>query len=134
MPRPKRTSPAFDKATKRMSSIRSIDPNLELSEGLSLAEYEQHVQTLQTTLAHYNTLLSTVDEAAGQVEAQELIVRQYSEKMLIAIALRYGKDSLQYMQAGGKARKPKNPKNSTKSTLKIPIEPIPTTPISAAMN
>ncbi len=134
MTRTKRTSIIFEKATHRMTSLRSIDPNLELSEGLSLAEYEMKVQNLQTTLAHYNTLLSSVDEAAGQVAAQELMVRQYSENMLMAIALRYGKDSLQYMQAGGKARKPAKTKSSSKTTPQILAEPIPTTSMAAAMN
>jgi hypothetical protein len=134
MTRTKRTSAVFEKATHRMTSLRSIDPNLELSEGLSLAEYEMKVQTLQTTLAHYNTLLSSVDEAAGQVAVQELMVRQYSENMLMAIALRYGKDSLQYMQAGGKKRKPAKTKSTSKPTGPVPTEPIPTTPMTAAMN
>lgn len=134
MTRTKRTSAVFEKATHRMTGLRSIDPNLELSEGLSLAEYEMKVQTLQITLAHYNTLLSSVDEAAGQVAAQEQMVRQYSENMLMAIALRYGKDSLQYMQAGGKIRKPAKTKSNSKTTGPGPAELIPTTPMAAAMN
>lgn len=37
---------------------------------------------------------------AGQVE--RLVLSSYSEKMLMDVVTRYGKDSLQYVQAGGK--------------------------------
>jgi hypothetical protein len=134
MPRAKRTSPIFAKATKRMASLRSISPTLELSEGVNLADYELEVQKLQTTIATYNTLLSSVDEAAGQITAQELIVRQYSERILLGVAFRYGKDSLQYMQAGGKIRKPSKTRSTPQSNSQPTPETIPTTPMAAAMN
>lgn len=38
---------------------------------------------------------------AGKVELLEQELSSYSEKMLMSVATRYGKNSLQYMQAGG---------------------------------
>jgi hypothetical protein len=55
MPRTKRSSKVLAKASHRIAGLRSIDPTLELAEGLSLAEYEMHVQTLQNTIGNYNT-------------------------------------------------------------------------------
>jgi hypothetical protein len=105
MARLKRSSVVLDKATLRISGMRSISETLEFSDSLSLAEYERRIQTLQTKLSSYNTMLSTVDEAAGQIKLLEQDLTSYSEKMLMSVATRYGKNSLQYIQAGGKPRK-----------------------------
>ena len=105
MTRLKRSSIALNKATLRISGMRSISETLKFSDSLSLAEYERRIQTLQTKLSSYNTMLSTLDEAVGQIELLEQELRSYSEKMLMSVATRYGKNSLQYMQAGGKPRK-----------------------------
>ncbi|MBW4423215.1 MAG: hypothetical protein KME50_01805 [Nostoc desertorum CM1-VF14] len=42
--------------------MRSISPTLEFGNGLSLTNYDSHIQTLQTQLSTYNTLLSSIDE------------------------------------------------------------------------
>ncbi|MEH1903167.1 MAG: hypothetical protein V7L04_17580 [Nostoc sp.] len=85
--------------------MRSINPTLEFGNGLSLTDYDSRIQTLQTQLSTYNTLLSTLDEMTGRLSLIEEELRGYSEKMLMSVAARYGKDSLQYIQAGGKPRK-----------------------------
>jgi hypothetical protein len=118
----------LDKATLRISGMRSISETLEFGDGLSLAEYERRIQTLQMKLSSYNTMLSTLDEAVGQIELLEQELRSYSEKMLMSVATRYGKNSLQYMQAGGKPRKSsKRPVGNTVLTT------APTTTIAAVM-
>jgi hypothetical protein len=104
MARLKRSSTALDKATLRIAGMRSISETLEFGDGLSLAEYERRIQTLQTKLSSYNTMLSTLDEAVGQIELLEQDLSSYSEKMLMSVGTRYGKKSLQYVQAGGKPR------------------------------
>jgi hypothetical protein len=85
--------------------MRSISETLEFGNGLSLAEYDTRIQALQTQLSNYNTMLSTLDQMTGQTALMEKELRNYSEKMLLSVAARYGKDSLEYMQAGGKQRK-----------------------------
>lgn len=105
MARLKRSSPTLEKALRRVAGMRSISPTLEFGDGLSLTEYDSRIQTLQTQLSNYNTLLSTLDEMAGRLSLIEAELRSYSEKMLMSVATRYGKDSLEYVQAGGKQRK-----------------------------
>jgi hypothetical protein len=105
MARLKRSSAILDRATRRMAGMRSIDTNLEFGVGLSLADYEARIQTLRTQILTYNTMLSQLDEMAGQVTLLEQELGSYSEKMLMSVAARYGKDSLQYVQAGGTLRK-----------------------------
>ena len=105
MARLKRSSPTLEKALHRIAGMRSISPTLEFGNGLSLTDYDSRIQTLQTQLSTYNTLLSSIDEMAGRLSLIEEELRGYSEKMLMSVATHYGKDSLQYVQAGGKSRK-----------------------------
>ena len=128
MARLKRSSTVLDKAMLRISGMRSISETLEFDNSLNLAEYEKRIQTLQTKLSSYNTMLSTVDEAVGQIELLEQDLRSYSEKMLMSVAARYGKNSLQYMQAGGKPRK-----SSKRSVENTAMKTAPTMAIAAVM-
>lgn len=105
MARLKRSSPALNKAVRRSSGMRSSSNTLNFGDGLSLENYEAQIQTLQLQLSSYNTMLSTLDEAGGRITLMEQELNRLSEKMLMSVATRYGKDSLQYMQAGGRLRK-----------------------------
>lgn len=127
MPRLKRGSAVLNKAMRRIAGTRSISETLDFGNGLSVVEYDAHIQTLQTHLNDYNTMLSTLDEMAGKIELLEQDLRVYSEKILMSVATRYGKDSLQYMQAGGKIRK-----RSTRTTSETAIAPVNAT--STVMN
>ncbi|MHC5822561.1 MAG: hypothetical protein ACYT04_43675 [Nostoc sp.] len=104
MARLKRSSTALNKGTRRIAGMRSISETLEFGNGLSLVEYERRIQTFQAKLSSYNTMLSSVDEAMGQLELLEQDLISYSENMLMSVRTHYGKNSLQYMQAGGKPR------------------------------
>jgi uncharacterized protein YukE len=119
MARLKRSSDVLDKAMRRMAGTRAISETLDFGNGLSVVEYDARIQALQTHLNNYNTMLSTLDEMAGKIELLEQEMRQYSEKMLMSVATRYGKDSLQYVQAGGKLRK-----RSTRATSESAIAPV----------
>lgn len=105
MARLKRGSPTLEKALRRIAAIQSISPTLELGNELNLTEYESRIQALQTQLLKYNSLLSTLDEMASRLSITEEELNAYSERMLLGVASRYGKHSLQYVQAGGKQRK-----------------------------
>jgi hypothetical protein len=105
MARRKRLSPVLEKATLRVAGMRSMTESLDFGNGLSLEAYEQQMNTFQQTLLNYNTLLSTVDEVARQVDEQEKALNRSTEMMLLNMAARYGRDSAQYLQAGGKARR-----------------------------
>lgn len=117
MARPKRGSAVLDSATRRNAGMRSISPMLEFGNGLSLTEYDARIQTLQAQLSSYNTMLSTLDEMAGRITLLEQDLRSYSERMLMSVATRYGKDSLQYVQAGGTLRKRTNRQSVSPSAI-----------------
>ncbi|MBN3891393.1 MAG: hypothetical protein HWQ43_20290 [Nostoc sp. JL31] len=113
MARLKRGSTVLDKATRRIAGMRSISETLEFGDSLNLTEYQRRIQTLQTKLSSYNTMLSTLDEAMGQIQLLEEDLSSYSEKMLMSVGTRYGKNSLQYVQAGGKRRRRQSNKGAS---------------------
>lgn len=127
MARLKRGSVTLDKARRRMAGMESIQDILEFGDGLSLPEYNARIQTLQMQLSSYNTMLSKLDEMASRVTMLEQELSSYSERMLMSVATRYGKESLQYMQAGGKSRK-----RVTRSTSTPAIAPVVTTATTSA--
>jgi hypothetical protein len=133
MPRQKRTSPALDKATQRMTGLRAISETLDLGNGITIEGYDAHIQAVQAQLAAYNKLISSIDESAVQLTRLEKDLQNYSAKVLINAAARFGKDSPQYMQAGGTMSKPTAKKRAT-TTPEDPLTPPTTTSRSAVLN
>ncbi len=136
MARRKRVSPALEKATLRVAGMRSMTESLDFGNGLSLEAYEQQMNTFQQTLLNYNTLLSTVDNAARQVDEQEQALSRLTEMMLLNMAARYGRDSAQYLQAGGKSRKRSGKRSVMPAPAIVPAEARQDSPSSlqAALN
>ncbi|OUL18308.1 hypothetical protein [Nostoc sp. 106C] len=105
MARLKRNSPTLEKALRRIAGMRWISPTLDFGKGLNLTDYDNLIQSLQTELSNYNNLLTSLDEMAGRISQIEEKLSSYSEMMLMSVATNYGRDSVQYTQAGGKLRK-----------------------------
>jgi hypothetical protein len=135
MARAKRNSKSLNQAIQRAAGMRSIDPSLYFGDGLSLSEYNIRIQTLQAQLSQYNHTLASLDEMAETIAQTEQDLKAYSEKMLLSAAARYGKESAQYMTAGGTIRKrsPRRSKNAIENTTLQPIMIVPS-PKKAATN
>ncbi len=101
MARLKRSSKVLQKAEHRCAALKSISVTLDLGNGLSLENYLLLIDSLRSQLDSYNKSLSMVDRAATTVQDTEQELRTLSERMLIAVAARYGKDSYEYEMAGG---------------------------------
>lgn len=101
MPRKKRGSNTLDNAQRRVAGMKSIAPDLDLGDGLTVSHFTQQIELLQSQLGTYNEFLSFADRALSTVEDTERQLRNLSERMLIAVAARYGKDSYEYEMAGG---------------------------------
>lgn len=116
MSRLKRTSTHLKEAQIRISSLKSIDTELHLTDELNLAQYQAHVNDLQAQLSTYNAKLSELDALLNNIQATEKALRVYSSRMLTAVAAHYGRNSNAYEQAGGKrtseiVRRRRTPKN-----------------------
>jgi len=87
---------------------------LDLGDGLTVENYQQKAELLRSQLATYNESLSFVDRSLSTVQDTEKQMRDLSERMLIAVAARYGKDSYEYEMAGGtRKRERKRPQRRT---------------------
>lgn len=99
--RPKKSSRAYSKASKRFAGLKSIDPVLDLGNGLTIAALEQQLLDFQNALNDYNAELSIVDAKTQRIRLAEKQLNESSERWLAAVISRYGKDSEEYQKAGG---------------------------------
>ncbi|UBF30270.1 hypothetical protein K9N68_34195 (plasmid) [Kovacikia minuta CCNUW1] len=104
MPRQKLNSSTLSKAQQRAVSLGAIDQNLDLGRDLTLQGYTAAIATHKTNLDNYNRTLSEIDQLALAVQDSEKVLKDLTERMLLAVGAFYGKDSEEYVMAGG-ARK-----------------------------
>jgi len=114
MSRRKRSSPIIEKADRRAASLKSISDTLDLGNSLTLETYVTEIQSLREKLNRYNTLLSSVDEAYNDVITSEKSLADLTERMLVGVAAKYGKNGNEYEMAGGKRKTERK-----KSKLKV---------------
>jgi hypothetical protein len=112
MARRKRSSQVLEKAVRRLASISSIDPNLDLGNSLTLAKFSTLIETMQTKENAYNSALSSLDKLYREMLETEGELADMAEHMLLGVATRYGKSSVEYGMAGGV------PKNQRRKRLR----------------
>jgi hypothetical protein len=105
----------LEKGKSRLAGLKSIKKDLDFGDNLSVAVYETQLSLLETDLKTYNQALSTIDDLYNKCIAQIDVVKDYSERMLSGVALKYGKESSEYEMAGGTRKSErKKPKPKTK--------------------
>ena len=102
----------------RATGFKSIDPKLDLGDGLSVKMFTEKVDTLQQMLDTYNTLLADADELLNRLNDAEKSLSEFSERVLLAVAAKYGKDSHEYQRAGGVRRRDRK-----RPTRQLTIQP-----------
>jgi hypothetical protein len=101
MSRIKKTSKIVEGANLRVAGIKSIDPKLDLGNGLTVMSYEALIEETNQALEDYNTSLSLSDEKSNIYEAKEKLLKDMHERVLLGVGFKYGKDSNEYEKAGG---------------------------------
>ncbi|MEH1908918.1 MAG: hypothetical protein V7L05_01715 [Nostoc sp.] len=101
MARRKRDSRILSKAEMRLASIKSISLTLNVGESLTVKDYTDKIESLRQSLEAYNTTLSTIDVLLTQITENERGLADYSEKILLGVAYKFGKNSHEYQMAGG---------------------------------
>lgn len=122
MSRKKRTSRVLEKAELRSAGLKAINPKLDFGEAHNLNYLTQLIEQLRTKIDAYNTALSIIDSSKVEIEELEKNLGNVSEKMLIGVAFKYGKDSSEYQMAGG-VRKSDRIRRSTAKRLKASEPP-----------
>jgi len=101
MSRKKRISRVLEKAQLRSAGLKSIVPSIQFGEDYSLETMIESIEQLRQKIDVYNTVLSVVDSSKAEIEDMEKNLSQLCEKMLMVVAIKYGKDSYEYEMAGG---------------------------------
>jgi len=101
MARHKRDSRILSKAEMRLASVKSISPTLNVGDSLTVKDYTDRIESLRQSLEAYNTTLSTIDVLLTQITENERDLADYSEKILLGVAHKFGKNSHEYQMAGG---------------------------------
>jgi uncharacterized protein YukE len=118
MPRRKRTSQAIENAQSRMAAIETIDPQLDLGSGISVAAFNAKIEAARQALEEYNKALSIVDQNGSAFGDLEKSLTDLSNRLLSGVATVYGKSSTQYKMAYGSKRSRKRAPESTEPTSK----------------
>ncbi len=93
--------PAIEKAKTRLASIKSIDPAIDLGNGITAAAFEAQISLTENKKEIYNTSLSTSDDLYNEFSAEEKVLKDWYQRVLNGVGFKYGKDSSQYEMAGG---------------------------------
>jgi hypothetical protein len=117
MPRQKRTSRTLEKAELRAIGLKAIDPQLKFDETYTVSYLTNMIEELQAKLDAYNMALTIIDSSQTEITDLEKKLGEASEKMLLGVAFKYGKDSREYEMAGG-VRKSDRIRRSTNSRIK----------------
>jgi hypothetical protein len=117
MSRKKRTSRFLEKAELRSAGLKAIDPSMDFGDTRSLPNMSLLIEELRTKVDAYNTALSVIDSSKAEIDELEKKLSELTEKMLIAVAFKYGNNSREYEMAGG-VRKSERIRRSRKSRLK----------------
>lgn len=113
----KRTSRILESVELRFAGLKAIDTNLDLGDAYNLKSLIQLIEQLRTKIEAHNTALSTIDSSKVEIEELERTLGTFSEKMLMGIGFKYGKDSREYEMAGG-VRKSERIRKSRATRLK----------------
>ncbi|MDZ7959871.1 MAG: hypothetical protein RMY34_18640 [Aulosira sp. DedQUE10] len=97
----KKTSRVLEKAQLRFSGLKSIVPDIKFEDNYNMENLMATIEHLRTKIEVYNTTLSVVDSYRGEIKEIEKHLSQLCEKMLMVVAIKYGKDSREYEMAGG---------------------------------
>ncbi|BAY94453.1 MULTISPECIES: hypothetical protein [unclassified Tolypothrix] len=117
MTRQKRTSRVLEKAVLRAHGFKAIDPNMNFGEDCDLQSMLEEMEKLRNKLEIYNTALIVIDSTKSEIEEIEKTLGNISERLLLAVAWKYGNDSNEYKMAGA-VRKSDRIRKGTATRLK----------------
>ncbi|HIK07016.1 MAG TPA: hypothetical protein IGS40_20385 [Trichormus sp. M33_DOE_039] len=101
MMRRKRSSLVLKKAVRRAAGMNSINPNLDVGNGLTLPVFSTLIETMQTKENAYNSALANLDKLYREMLETERELGDMTEHMLMGVGVVYGKSSVEYGMAGG---------------------------------
>lgn len=126
----KRTSTTLEKAQKRNLSLKSIDPFLDLGNGLTTREFANLIDDTQQKVDRYNLALSGLTQLYNEMMDSEKTLAAEHERMLSGVLAKYGRNSTEYEMAGGSKRTGKRKPKATTTSTDIPVVTLPSNPVT----
>jgi hypothetical protein len=122
----KTTSTALAKAQQRLIGLRWIDENLDFGNGLSVSAYQTAIAAMQDSLEVYNNAQMAIAAAKQAMAAADKNLAQLNERVLVSVASKYGRDSIEYKKSGGiPSSERKRPTSRTRKTAPATSLPMP---------
>jgi hypothetical protein len=131
----KRESTALAKAELRLTSLKTINPNLDLGDGVSVADFITKIDETRRSLEHLNSTITMLNQLSWSLRDKELEMADLSQRLELGIASKYGKKSNEYYLLTGKspnARKSSGKRSSTGSETN-PVPETPSTPAASTL-
>jgi hypothetical protein len=122
-----RTSVTLEKAEKRNLALKSIDPFLDLGNGLTVSQFTNLIDDTKRKVDRYNLALSSLTQLYNDMMESEKTLAAEHERMLSGVLARYSRDSTEYEMAGGSRRTGKR-KPKVTTTTDLPLVTLPTNP------
>ncbi|HIK03472.1 MAG TPA: hypothetical protein IGS40_01965 [Trichormus sp. M33_DOE_039] len=101
MARKKRSSRILEKAEFKVAGLKAIDPNLNFDDTCNLQKLTQLIDQFHNMLDDYNAAIAMIDSSKKKLDETEKNLAQISDKMLMGVGFKYGKNSSEYELAGG---------------------------------
>lgn len=101
MSRRKRSSRILEKAEFRVAGLKAIDPKINFDDTHNLQNLTQLIDNFHNMLDEYNAAIAMIDSSRKKVDEMEKTLSQVSDKMLMGVGFKYGKNSNEYELAGG---------------------------------
>ena len=101
MSRRKRSSRILEKAEFRVAGLKAIDPNINFDNTYNLQNLTQLIDNFHNMLDDYNAAIAMIDSSKQKLDETEKTLGQVSDKMLMGVGFKYGKNSNEYELAGG---------------------------------
>jgi len=101
MSRRKRSSRILEKAEFRVAGLKAIDPSINFDNTYNLQNLTQLIDNFHNMLDDYNAAIAMIDSSKKKLDEMEKTLGQVSDKMLMGVGFKYGKNSNEYELAGG---------------------------------
>lgn len=101
MSRRKRSSRILEKAEFRVAGLKAIDPKINFDDTCNLQNLTQLIEQFHNMLDDYNAAIAMIDSSKKKLDETEKTLGQVSDKMLMGVGFKYGKNSTEYELAGG---------------------------------
>jgi hypothetical protein len=92
----KTNSKVLDQVQLRLSTLKSIDPDLDLGGGLTIRVVSKQVQDTRTEIDLYNTELSVVEQKYKTIREKEGKIAELSDRIVDGIGFKFGRKSNEY--------------------------------------